>query len=69
MKPVKLTGKPSAPYACRLGLVHGAKQISPALAYVERESPLQWDFRVNKYLFSKMSVSSMYRNRSYKDQK
>ena len=36
---VKLTGTPSTPHARRLGSIFGAKQISLALAYVERENP------------------------------
>ena len=36
---VKLIGTPSTPHARRLGSVLGAKQIFPALAYVERENP------------------------------
>ena len=54
---VKLTGTLSAPHARRLGSVLGAKQIFPALAYMERENPsggiLHQHVRVGGYMHAR----------------
>ena len=47
---VKLTGTPSAPHARCLGSVLGVKQISPTLAYMERENPSGGIFASTRFL-------------------